>query len=60
MNRYQDMALWGHPMLAPPLEVKADRDGWSNIQTQNLLLAMPMSEVPSGNRLLRRHRHSLA
>jgi hypothetical protein len=26
-------------MLAPPLEVKADRDGWSNIGT-NLLLAM--------------------
>ena len=27
MNRYQNMTLWGHPMLAPPLEVKADRDG---------------------------------
>jgi ABC-type transport system involved in cytochrome c biogenesis permease subunit len=39
MNRYQNMTLWGHPMLAPPLEVKADRDGWSTIGT-NLLLAM--------------------
>ncbi|MBL9170359.1 MAG: cytochrome c biogenesis protein CcsA [Verrucomicrobiales bacterium] len=39
MNRYQNMTLWGLPMLAPPLEVDSNREGWSNIGT-NLLLAM--------------------
>jgi ABC-type transport system involved in cytochrome c biogenesis permease subunit len=39
MKRYQEMTRWGHPMLAPPLNIQTDRDGWSNMGT-NLLLAM--------------------
>jgi ABC-type transport system involved in cytochrome c biogenesis permease subunit len=42
-GRYQDMTRWGHPMLAPPLNPRADRDGWSSIGT-NLLQAMRSAE----------------
>jgi ABC-type transport system involved in cytochrome c biogenesis permease subunit len=43
MNRYQEMTRWSHPMLAPPLNIEADRDGWSSLGT-NLLLAIHSAE----------------